>query len=47
MKVFRGPWLITVTNSKKARDWAIRSQAPKAVIDEAMGKVQRLDSFGF
>jgi hypothetical protein len=47
MKVFRGPRLIAVTNSKKARDWAIRSQAPKAVIDKAMGKVQRLDSFGF
>jgi hypothetical protein len=26
MKVFRGPRLITVTNSIKARDWAIRSQ---------------------
>ena len=47
MKVLRGPRLITVTNSKKARDWAIRSQAPKAVIDKAMEKVQRLDSFGF
>ncbi len=47
MKVFRGPRLTTVTNSKKTRDWAIRRQAPEAVIDEAMGKVQRLDSFGF
>jgi len=47
MKVFRGPRLIAVPDGKKARDWAIRSQAPKAVIDKAMGKVQRLDSFGF
>jgi hypothetical protein len=47
MKVFRRPRLTAVPNGKKARDWAIRSQAPKAVIDKAMGKVQRLDSFGF
>jgi hypothetical protein len=47
MKVFRGPRLIAVANSKKARDWAIRSQAPKVVIDKTMEKVQRLDSFGF
>jgi hypothetical protein len=47
MKVFRGPRIIAVTNSKKARDWAIRSQALKVVIDKAIGKVQRLHSFGF
>ena len=27
-------------------DWATSSQAPKAVNDEAMEKVQRLDGFG-
>ena len=47
MKIFRGSRLTAVPDGKKARDWAIRSQAPKAVIDKAMGKVQRLDSFGF
>jgi len=47
MKVFRGSRLTAVPDGKKVRDWAIRSQAPKAVIDKATGKVQRLDSFGF
>ena len=47
MKVFRGPRLIAVPDGKKARDGAIRIQVPKAIIDKAMGKVQRLDSFGF
>ncbi len=46
-KVFRGSRLTAVSDGKKARDWAIHSQDPKAVIDKAMGKVQRLDSFGF
>jgi hypothetical protein len=47
MKVFRGSRLTAVPDGKKARDGVILSQAPKAVIDKTMGKVQRLDSFGF
>lgn len=31
---------------KNPSDWATSSQAPKAAIDEAMEKVQRLDGFG-
>ena len=38
---------MTVPKGKKARDWAIHIQTPKTVIDKAMEKVQRLDSFGF
>jgi hypothetical protein len=47
MKVFRGSRLTAVLDGKKVRDWAIRNQAPEAIIDKATGQVQRLDSFGF
>jgi hypothetical protein len=32
---------------KTVEDWTIRSQAPKAVIGKAMGKVQRLYGRGY
>jgi hypothetical protein len=31
---------------KKAKDWAIRSQAPNLVMVKSMGKVQRLNVCG-
>ncbi len=43
--IYRGTRLIAVPNGKNAKDWVIRSQAPK--VQCTMEKVQRLNGCGF
>ena len=46
-KMLRGSRLIADPDGNNVKDWAIRSQASKLVMDESMRKVQRLDGYGF
>jgi hypothetical protein len=43
-KLLKGTRLIVVPKGKKSKDWVIRIQAPKFILN--MGKVQRLNGSG-